>query len=649
VPLSPGRAAAVAAFAAVAVATSWPLAAHLSTSLPGPPGDNVAFLWNFWWMREALASGANVFRTSYLFAPLGIDLTLNTHSALPAFAGATLLAPLPVVAAQNLVTLAAMTLNGICAWRLAGRFTDDRGAAWFGGVVFATSAFISSHLLGHFNLTSAFVLPLFALACLPAVQGSVRAGLATGVVVAATAFIDYYYVVYEIAMGTCFLLLAAARWSIERREPTPLTRRLSRLAAAVLLLVLGVIAAIETAGGFEVHLGRRALSMRTIYNPLQIFWVCAAVWLVLRLRLALIVSRRVEWDQKATARSVLSAAAVFAVGAAPLIWSGLHLMASGDYVSQRYFWRSAPSGVDLATLALGNPLHPIWGRYVLDVYGRLGLSQTESLAWLGLAPMALAALALRHQWRAPAVRLWVAIGAVFFVWALGPHLRILGVDVGLILPQTLLRYVPIASNARMPARAMAVVDLSVAVLAAIGVARLRQRARRPGLVLAVSVAAVLADQLPAPFPLLGLDRPHIYETLRDRPEPGTLCELPMGIADGFGQLGALDPRELFYQTIHRRPIAGGMISRLPLSVRRLYESDPILSALMRLSEPHASVDAGSLPNRQQALEALRANHVGFVVLNRAAASPELVEYVEKILPVKLIEQEGSRVLYVVGP
>ena len=64
-------------------------------------------------------------------------------------------------------------------------------------------------------------------------------------------------------------------------------------------------------------------------------------------------------------------------------------------------------------------------------------------------------------------------------------------------------------------------------------------------------------------------RPGIYETLRDRPEGGTLCELPLGIVDGFGGTGQLDSRTLFYQTIHGRPMVGGFVARLPPAVVNL--------------------------------------------------------------------------------
>src|ERR1700704_472299 len=84
--------AAAVGFVALAVAWTFPLSFHLSTHLPGGAvGDNAVFLWNFWWMRTALGSGADFFYTTYLFAPAGVDLTLHTHTALAAFAGATAL------------------------------------------------------------------------------------------------------------------------------------------------------------------------------------------------------------------------------------------------------------------------------------------------------------------------------------------------------------------------------------------------------------------------------------------------------------------------------------------------------------------------------------------------------------------------------
>jgi len=105
----------------MALVWSYPLVFHLGTHLPGRwAGDNIDFLWNFWWMRTVLESGHDVFRTPYLFAPSGVDLTLHTHTALPAFVGATILRGVSIVTAQNLTILATLFLNGYCAFVLRG-------------------------------------------------------------------------------------------------------------------------------------------------------------------------------------------------------------------------------------------------------------------------------------------------------------------------------------------------------------------------------------------------------------------------------------------------------------------------------------------------------------------------------------------------
>ena len=83
-----------------------------------------------------------------------------------------------------------------------------------------------------------------------------------------------------------------------------------------------------------------------------------------------------------------------------------------------------------------------------------------------------------------AVRQWSAIGLIFFVWALGPHLMVLGRNTAMVLPGAFLRYIPIVNNARVPGRAMVVVSLAMAVLAAVVAARWRPASGRRPLVLA---------------------------------------------------------------------------------------------------------------------------------------------------------------------
>ena len=154
----------LALFAALAIGWTWPLALHVHDAVPGGPGDNYSFLWNLWWMRHAIATpGSGYFHTSYLFYPFGASIADHPHTALPAIVAATALRPASIVVAQNLLLLAYVFANMACAYALVWEIVRDRRAAVLGGLIFGLSPYLASHLLGHFDLMAAWLLPLFAL------------------------------------------------------------------------------------------------------------------------------------------------------------------------------------------------------------------------------------------------------------------------------------------------------------------------------------------------------------------------------------------------------------------------------------------------------------------------------------------------------
>jgi hypothetical protein len=638
--------AAAAGFGALAVVWSWPLAWHLSTHLSGAViGDNTLFAWNFWWMRTALASRTDFFRTPFLFAPVGADLTLHTHTALPAFIGATILRRLSVIAALNVMILASLALNGFCAYVLAWRLTRDWGASILAGMIFGTSPYVAAHLLGHFNLINAWTIPLFAIAVLPAVTGSKKWAAFAGMILAVTAYIDYYYVVYELTLTFCVIAGLAWQWWFRVRTGAASPRWLVAVVDACLALDAIALVAIVATGGFSVRVGPVLVSMKDTYNSLQLFWILIALAIWLRLRPSLAVRPRESWEWRRFWPILSVMTAVFALSAAPLLWKGVVLVVRGQYVTQQYYWRSAPSGIDAATLFFGNPFHGLFGPFVQRLYQIGGISLVEGGAWLGLAPAALAIYTARHRWSDPAVLRWIVIGSVFFVWALGPHLFVMGRNTGMILPQTLLRYVPVVSNARMPGRAMVAVYLALGMLASLGMAR-SNAARGSSLLVPALCLAVFADFVAAPFPLVDAGCPPIYQLLHDRPERGALAELPLGIGDGMGELTPVDHRMFLCQMVHERPLVGGVVSRLPPDVLRIYQADPLLSEWLRLSGGDAPVGTRTAaPDAVQAGERLKADDIAFVMLHRKSASAALREYVEHVMPLTLVAVEGERALY----
>jgi hypothetical protein len=638
-------AAVVLGFAAAAIALTWPLGLHLGDAIPGDgAGDNIACLWNFWWMRHALATPDAFFHTNYLFYPFGTDLVLHTHTALNAFIGATVLGRFTVVEAQNIVILATDALNGIAAYWLAWKITRDTQASVVAGVVFMSSPFFAAHLHGHFNLTSAWFIPLYAASILSVFERrTLLATITAGALLAAAMYSDYYAVVFLLVLT---LVIVVMRWqTIDLRADRPM-HRLSgidwALIAAAALALAGATV-ISATGGGVVALGALRISLMSGHNLRVAFWVLSVVFAWRRWR----PSMRVRWTADVSPRRDLALVAavvgVMLVASVPVLSAALQQWMRGDYVTQAYTWRSAPSGVDVVSLVAGNPFHPIWGAMVRRLYGVFQIDLIESGAWLGIVPIA-ALYVTRRMSIDRTLRLWLAVAAVFFIWALGPYLLVAGVPTGLWLPELLIRYVPMAANARIPGRAMVMVYLALAVICAIVVSRLRGE-RGPWFAAVVGFVAAV-DFLAAPFPLYQLRPLALYDDIASAAS-GAVLELPLGLRDGFGESGTFDHEALFYQTIHGKPIAGGFVARLPPSVKQRYDSEAVFRALLELSSRQASEAAARLPDRSEIREFLVAQQFAFVVVNTALAPAPLQRFVREQMPLELRKSESGRQLYVV--
>ena len=111
----------------------------------------------------------------------------------------------------------------------------------------------------------------------------------------------------------------------------------------------------------------------------------------------------------------------------------------------------------------------------------------------------------------------------------------------------------------------------------------------------------------------------------------------------------VDQRVVMCQTVHERPLVGGVTARLIPKVLDSYRADPLLVGWLRLSGTGVNAGGEPLPGRSQAAERLAADRIAFVMLNRATASQDLKNYVERVLPLTLIAEEDNRSLYVTSP
>jgi hypothetical protein len=629
---------AVCFFAILACVYSYPLVLNLQTHVPGPPGDNLTFVWNFWWFRFALATGSSWFECPYLFAPFGTSLVLHTHTALQAITGATLLAPLPVVAAHNLVLLAGLAANGIATYGLAYSQVQKVMPAALAGVVFATSAYLGLHLLGHFNLVHAWVLPAAAFAWM---KFSAAPKFTTAALVAVTGaaslYSDYYYFVYILLFAIVWTL--ASQWAVSVRFGAPRARWSERVVIGMMAVIFIVIAVILLTGGGELAIGRWRISAQGIRNPATALWLLLLVWIGLRSKVR--IHRRAAASIGPLLRNVLWTIAIGAVLILPLASAAAHLLAEGDYVAPEHRWRSAPGGVDLVAFATGNPLHPIYGDATTRLFNRLGIGLIDQSAWIGLVPI-LVALALMKTGRPVelASRQWLAIGGFFLVWSAGPFLHVGGHGTGVLLPQFFARFVPLLSNARIPGRAFVMVVLAVAVVVASIVNQLGWRTRS----IVMLIVLALVDGLVMPYPLSAVPNGgRIEQYLANDRAQGSVLAIPTGYQDGFAEIGRFDGRTVSWQTVHQRPIVGGYISRVSERIKTGYRERPVIAALISLSSAQPGPGPVALP--ADVAGPLAADGVRFVIVDRRLMSglPSRADLEPRGLT--LLLQENDRELY----
>jgi hypothetical protein len=272
----------VAAYTALAVGQTWPLVLHLDSHLPGRDlGDNATFLWNLWWMREAVASpSATFFHTDALFAPLGVPLVLHTHTALNAYLGASVLGSLGVVRAQNLLLLASLVLNGVSGYALARVVGSRTIPSAIAGGLLVISPVVATRLMGHYNLVAIWPVTLGCAMVVwwrqhPGLPRAVPIGVAAGML----AYIDYYLTVYFLLFAIAYLLVHHGRATLHR---SPRQSRISTVALLMALLAFAAAAAIGLSSRDSISIGSTVISLRSPTNALTVGWLLLAIGLLLR-------------------------------------------------------------------------------------------------------------------------------------------------------------------------------------------------------------------------------------------------------------------------------------------------------------------------------------------------------------------------------
>jgi hypothetical protein len=288
-----------------------------------------------------------------------------------------------------------------------------------------------------------------------------------------------------------------------------------------------------------------------------------------------------------------------------------------------------------------NPNHP-FAPAALFTWLEQPMMAFEHIASIPLVVLATIAAALRAGWRPP--RVWAALAAVFGLLALGPFVHVAGLNTYVPGPWALLRYVPLVSMARTPSRMVVMVMLFVAILFVLALRAIRARYGHHGAI--IVLVLLLFELLPAPRVLYSASVPAIYHTIAADPRPDIrVLEFPYGVSTGTFAVGAYSARAQFGQTVHGKAIAGGTLSRVSATRIAEMQRQPIVNALLRLSEGETlqSEDLAELaPHVPPFLDRTR---LGYVVIDRSRVSPESAAAVIKLLRLTYVASDALCELY----
>lgn len=649
-PKSLGRqhALALVGLIVLTVVQTWPLALNLDTKLTGSPdGDTGVYVWNLWvFNHEILSTGTTPLNTLEILPLTGTptDLSLHNYTLFADVLALPLLRWLGVVATFNVVYLINVVLAGFGLYLLARRLTARGLESFVAAAMFVWSPYLVTRGLGHFSLAFAAPLPFFMLALYRAWDTQrLRDAILTGLTIAWAAFSDPYYVIYCLMLGTIFLGSRLLEIKLAPR-PVDQLRRMRHLLDVGLAVLVVLIVGVHIVGGGQVQLGTFRVSMRTLFTPMLLLTLLALARLAVSTKFRF-VPLRVP-SRSFVFRAALACGLVAGLLMSPTLYAMGRRAMTGDVATVPVHWRSSAPGVDLVSVAIPNPNHPLAPVAVHDWLSSGPGGYLDQVASLSLVGFAILLGAWRFAGFKPP-KLWLVITIGFALLALGPFIQVARFNTQIPTPWAVLRYVPVIGSARMPARFMAVATMGFAVLLAYALAALSQKFPAQRRSLMAVVAVLLAFELvAAPRTLYSASVSPVFDVIAADPRPVRVLELPTGIRDGLSSMGDFSARSQFNQTHHGKGLIGGYLSRVPPSTKACYRRLPVTSALIEISEGNKLTRGQLMRALDDADGFIRATNLGYVVMDTGRVSDDLREFARVLLGLTKVSEANGYELWI---
>ena len=512
----------------LALGMTYPLLAHWTHGVLGPPGDNFEYLYKLAWFKRALFDlHASPWFTPDVFYPQGYHVALHEMSLTNVALGMPLTVLWGETVSYNALILLSFVLSGFGAYLLVFRLTRERLAGLLSGVAYAYCAYRMAHLgAGHLNLLGTQWLP-FLFLCLEQTLRSrkVLPAALVGLFFALSALSSWYYAPMFGLFAALYVLWRARPW----RERL-FNRRMGLLLAVVALvaMVLMLPSIVPTVQQWSQR--GMAFSLREV----DVFSASVGDWFVPNALHPLwgrwVASYYASSEDVPEHIISLSWGALLLAGAA--LWPGQRRRASGAWAALL---------VSAVVLALGTTLHVNGQRVYLATPAWLEKGFTAAMGWLANR------LALH---RMPSYYELRVAGAVYVP-----------------LPTLLCYlYLPFFDSMRVWSRFGLLAAFAVAVLGGLGTARLLRVVKRPALHVSLGVllvAAVVTELASTPF-ALGWSEVRAQPVdvwLKQQTGPGAVAVFPLWKAEH----GAA----LYASAVHGKPVVYGYGAFFPRGYRQV--------------------------------------------------------------------------------
>ncbi len=225
----------LAAFLAAGVAATWPLASYITGRLP-LSRDVSIYVWNLWWVAHQIIHLHDPWSTTYLAAPVGLQLGYHTLTPLLGVVMAPVTLAFGPSAAYNLLNILLPGLACYAMYRAARLWLPTRAGAIAAGAFFGLSAMLTYQVWYHLNISyGAAFLPVTLEAAVRLRRNpTIGQAVILGAVLGASALVNQETAV----MALILAVLALIPWLAASRAVATLLARLKAVAVAGIATVI---------------------------------------------------------------------------------------------------------------------------------------------------------------------------------------------------------------------------------------------------------------------------------------------------------------------------------------------------------------------------------------------------------------------------